>query len=132
MAAAHNRPCYGLLWMRCTVEQVLAFDPVVAMNAGSPTFQSKIVDGPRKALVAIRDDPLAAELLRGASRCEVLAFGSSRISASRTKNRGQSSSLKKIKACLPALRVGSSRRSPFSSRIRPISGKPRFCSRSLL
>ena len=69
---------YGLLWMRyATVERVLAFDPVVAMNAGFADVPVEDRGWPemRKALVAMHaDDPLAAELLREASRCEVLGF----------------------------------------------------------
>ena len=69
---------YGLLWMRyATVERVLAFDPVVAMNAGFADVPVEDRGWPkmRKALVAMRaDDPLAPELLREASLCEVLGF----------------------------------------------------------
>lgn len=69
---------YGLLWMRyATVERVLAFDPVVAMNAGFADVPVEDRGWPkmRKALLAMHaDDPLAPELLREASRCEVLGF----------------------------------------------------------
>ena len=69
---------YGLLWMRyATVERVLAFDPVVAMNAGFADVPVEDRGWPemRKALVAMHaDDPQAPELLREASRCEVLGF----------------------------------------------------------
>ena len=69
---------YALLWMRyTTVERVLAFDPVVAMNAGFADVPVEDRGWPemRKALVAMHaDDPQAPELLREASRCEVLGF----------------------------------------------------------
>ena len=69
---------YGLLWMRyATVERVLAFDPVVAMNAGFADVPVEDRGWPkmRKALLAMHaDDPLAPDLLREASRCEVLGF----------------------------------------------------------
>ena len=79
MAAAHNRPCVrpALDALYATVERVLAFDPVVAMNAGFADVPVEDRGWPemRKALVAMHaDDPLAAELLREASRCEVLGF----------------------------------------------------------
>ena len=48
---------YGLLWMRyATVERVLAFDPVVAMNAGFADVPVEDRGWPemRKALVAMQ------------------------------------------------------------------------------
>ena len=69
---------YGLLWIRyATVDRVLAFDPVVAMNARFLDVPTENRGWPkmRKALVAMHaDDPVAPELLREASRCEVLGF----------------------------------------------------------
>ena len=69
---------YALLWMRyTTVERVLAFDPVVAMNAQFADVPVEQRGWPkmREALVAMHaDDPQAPELLREASRCEVLGF----------------------------------------------------------
>ena len=69
---------YGLLWIRyATVDRVLAFDPVVAMNARFLDVPAENRGWPkmRKALVAMHaDDPVAPELLREASRCEVLGF----------------------------------------------------------
>ena len=69
---------YGLLWMRyATVERVLTFDPVVAMNARFADVPAENRGWPkmREALVAMHADaPNAPELLREASRCDVLGF----------------------------------------------------------
>ena len=69
---------YGLLWFRyTTVERVLTFDPVVALNARFADVPSEHRGWPqmRKALLAMHaDDPIAPELLREASRCEVLGL----------------------------------------------------------
>ena len=68
----------GLLWFRyASVERVLTFDPVVALNAqfADVPIENRGWPQMRKALVAMHaDDPLAPELLREASRCEVLGF----------------------------------------------------------
>ncbi len=68
----------GLLWIRyAAVKRVLTFDPVVALNAqfADVPIENRGWPQMRKALVAMHaDDPLAPELLREASRCEVLGF----------------------------------------------------------
>ena len=71
------RPALDAVGRYASVERVLTFDPVVAMNAGFADVPGENRGWPemRKALMAMHaDDPLAAELLREASRCEVLGF----------------------------------------------------------
>ncbi len=69
---------YGLLCLRyATIERVLAFDPVVAMNAqfADVPVEQRGWPAMREALIAMHaDDPAALEMLRQASRCEVLGF----------------------------------------------------------
>ena len=69
---------YGLLWARyASVERVLTFDPVVALNAQFAHVPGENRGWPqmRKALMAMHaDDPHAPELLQEASRCKVLGF----------------------------------------------------------
>ena len=69
---------YGLLWARyASVERVLTFDPVVALNAQFAHVPGENRGWPqmRKALMAMHaNDPHAPEMLQEASRCEVLGF----------------------------------------------------------